>query len=192
MRRVTGVCAVALLFTLAVGAWAQTVYQVDVKRGTVVYVSGNDLVVKMEDNNLRHFVVPADSKFTVDGKEIGLQDLKAGTQLTQTVTLQIAEEVVTQIRTVDAKVLEVKPPHLTIAEGDTEKYITVPEGTTFIINGKQLMLSDLRAGMRVKGTVVTAVPTTVMARTTELTGQTPKPVDAPVLVGVLLIEQVEK
>jgi len=190
-NRFLGGCTLALLSTLSIGAWAQAARQVELRRGTVVYVAGNDLVVRMGDDQLKHFVVPSDSKFTVDGKEVGVQDLKPGTQLTQVITTTVEEQMVTEVRTVDAKVLEVKPPHLTIATGDKEKYITVPEGTIFTIDGKDMTLSDLRAGMHVQGTVVTAVPTPVLARRTQVTGHAPKPVDAPHLVGVLLIEEID-
>ena len=55
-------------------------------------------------------------------------------------------------------------------------------------------LADLREGMRVKGTVVTTVPTTVVSRARNVTGQAPtppKPVATPTLIGVLLIEQAD-
>jgi hypothetical protein len=156
----------------------------------VVYTSGNDLVVRMDDDSLKHFVVPPDSKFMVDGKEVGVQDLQAGTKLTQTITTTNQEELVTNVRTVDVKVLEVKPPHLTVASGDKIKYFKVPEGTRFTINGKEMMLSDLREGMHVKGTVVTTVPKTVAVQTKKVTGQGPATVPTPTLIGVLLIEEV--
>jgi len=187
----SGGCVLALLSTLSIGAWAQAARQIEVRRGTVVYVSGNDLVVRMEDGQLKDFVVPSDSKFTVDGKEIGLQDLTAGTKLTQTITITNEERMITDVRTVDAKVLEVKPPYLTVMTGDKEKYIRVPDGTQFTINGEKMKLSDLKAGMQVQGTLVTAVPTTVAVRKTTVTGQAPKPVETPALVGVLLIYETE-
>ena len=184
-------CTLALLSTLSIGVWAQTAYQIEVNRGTVVYASGNDLTVKMEDGTLKHLVVPSDYKLSVDGKEVSVHDLKPGTKLTQTITTTAEEQLVTEVRTVDVKVLEAKPPRLTIASGDKIKHLRVPEGTTFTVDGKEMTLADLREGMRVKGTVVTTVPTTVMSRAKKVTGQAPKPVATPVLVGVLLIEQAD-
>jgi len=184
-------CTLALLSTLSIGVWAQTAYQIEVNRGTVVYASGNDLTVKMEDGTLKHLVVPSDYKLSVDGKEVSVHDLKPGTKLTQTITTTAEEQLVTEVRTVDVKVLEAKPPNLTIAAGNKIKHLRVPEGTRFTVNGKEMTLADLREGMRVKGTVVTTVPTTVMSRAKKVTGQAPKPVATPVLVGVLLIEQAD-
>ncbi len=188
--------AVALLSTLSIGARAQEIeHGIEINRGSVVYVSGNDLVVKMRDGNLKHFVVPGDSKLKVDGKDVAVRDLKPGTMLTQIITTTTTEEMVSEIRTVDGKVLEAKPPYLTIATGDKIKRLRVPEGTKFTVGGKEMMLADLREGMRVRGTVVTTVPTTVEYRTSDVSGQAPpppKPVATPALVGVLLIEETEK
>jgi len=139
----------------------------------------------MEDGTVKHFVVPADYKLSVDGKEVSVQDLKPGTRLTQTITTTTDEQLVSEVRTVDLKVLEVKPPYLTIASDDKIKHLRVPEGTKFTVNGKEMMLSDLKENMRIKGTVVTTVPTTTVSQGRRVTGT----VDTPVIVGVLLIEQ---
>ena len=189
-----GGCTLALLSALSIGAWAQTTYQVDVNRGTVVYVSGNDLIVRMEDNQLKYFSVPSYYQFTIDGKQVSVHDLKPGTKLTQTITTTIVEQSVTDVRTVDAKILEVKPPYLTFAMGDTIKRVKVPDGTLFTIDGKQMMLPDLKEGMRVKGTVATTVPTSGYVTATKVTGKTPSKnaVATPTMEGVLLIEEVDK
>jgi len=188
-----GGCTLVLLSTLSIGAWAQTTHQVDLKRGTVVYASGNDVIVRMEDSTLKHFVVPNDYRLTVDGKEVSVHDLKAGTVLTQSITTTIDEEMVTEVRTVDAKVLEAKPPvDLTLASGDKIKHLRVPDGTRFTVNGKEMTLADLHEGMRIKGTVVTTVPAKVVSSSKTMSGRSPaKPVKTPNVVGVLLIERVE-
>ena len=52
---------------------------VTVERGEVVSVVGNDLFVKMDDGQIRHFPnVPESTKVNVDGKELGIHDLKPG------------------------------------------------------------------------------------------------------------------
>src|SRR5215471_9153259 len=58
-----------------------------VARGEVVFVQGNDLIVKMEDGTLRHLSnVPESARATVDGKEIGIHDVKVGMKLEKTIT----------------------------------------------------------------------------------------------------------
>lgn len=182
-------CMLALLATLSIGSWGQTTHQIEINQGTVVYASGNDLVVRMEDGTIRHYLVPGDSKLSVDGKAVSVRDLKSGTKLTQTIITTTEAASVSDVRTVDLKVLEVSPPFLTLASGDTIKHLRVPEGTTFTVDGKEMMLTDLRKDMRVKGTVVTTVPTTVVVQKRKVSGQTP--VATPPLVGVLLFEQSE-
>jgi hypothetical protein len=59
MRRILACeCRQAMLAVASVLAFGQTSEKVDVKKGTVVYVSGQDVVVKLDDGAVRHFVVP--------------------------------------------------------------------------------------------------------------------------------------
>ena len=58
--------------------------------GEVLYVEGNNLVVKMANGQVRTFTnVPDSRKATVDGKELGVRDLQPGTWLTATVTKSV-------------------------------------------------------------------------------------------------------
>ena len=55
---------------------------VKVERGEVVAVEGNELIVKMEDGSIRHFPnIPESIKITVDGKQLGIHDLRPGMKL---------------------------------------------------------------------------------------------------------------
>jgi hypothetical protein len=184
-------CRVALFCTLPLGVWAQ--HQVEVKQAKVLYVSGNDVVIKTTDGNTRHLVVPSDFRFKVDGKEIGVSDLRTGTVLTQTITTTTEEKMVTNSINVDAKVIEVAPPYLTVGMDDKIKRVKVPTGTTFTIDGKTKTLTELKAGMRVKGTVITSTPTSVVTRSRNVSGQTParEIIVTPLASGVLLIEEVD-
>src|ERR1700740_3101865 len=57
-------------------------HEVSVERSEVVHVSGNDLVVKMEDGSLQNFDnLPESDRLMVDGKEIGIHELKPGMKL---------------------------------------------------------------------------------------------------------------
>ena len=72
----------ALAFGIgAVSAWAQDTtttairhgdptLETTVKNAEIVYVEGNDLVLKLEDGKVEHLVVPSNEKFTIDGKEL--------------------------------------------------------------------------------------------------------------------------
>jgi hypothetical protein len=176
----------ALTGALALSAFGQTSEKIEVKNGKVVYVSGQDLVVKMADGSVKHVVVPPDFKFHVNGKDIGIQDLKAGTALTQTITTTTTDTDVTSVKNVDVTVKDVKAPYVVVQSADgTTKQVKVPDGTKFNVEGGQKTVFDLRPGMKLKGTVVTTTPHTVVSSKQKVTGKAPP---TPKIVGVLLID----
>ena len=127
------------------------------REGTVAYVSGNHVVVRMQDGTVKHVEVPDDQTFDIDGKQVKVGDLKPGTRLMQVVTTTTKDVTVSSIRTVDLRVIQAVPPRLLNVQQTSDgvqKVFTVPAGTTFDVNGKSMKLADLREGMRIKGTVI--------------------------------------
>jgi hypothetical protein len=201
----------AALLTLAgavvtAGVWAQDTsesttqkgaaqYETTTKSGTVVYVSGNDLVVKGDNGVVKHFTVPDSQMFTVDGQQVNVHQLKAGTHLTATVTTRTVPTTVKTVRTIDGKVWYVNPPNtviLTLPDGTNKEY-KVPKGQMFNINGQQQSVFHLKKGMNVSATVVTEEPTTVVTQQQHIAGVAPPPPPPPAqpmpdTVAVLLIE----
>src|SRR5580700_6876350 len=90
---VVGVICAA--FTLSLSAQVETkttqtsdkaMVSTQVESGTVVTVSGNDLVVQMSDGTIRHFAnVSESARVTVDGKQLGIHDLQPGMKLQRTI-----------------------------------------------------------------------------------------------------------
>ncbi len=149
----------------------------EVRRGEVVYVSGNELVVKMEDGSVKHFTVPDDFRFDVEGKQLSVRELTPGMKLTQRVTTTSTPKTVTTVRTISGTVWQVNPPKMVILTGPDgkNKQYTVPDGTKFKIDGEDKTVFDLRQGMKVSATVVTATPETEVTRRATVTGQAPAP-----------------
>jgi hypothetical protein len=86
----------------------RTTMQVQMERGEVVIVDGNDLVVKMEDGTIRHFPnVPESAKVTVDGKQLGVHDLKPGMKLQRSIITASTAQTITTVQTVTGKVWHV-------------------------------------------------------------------------------------
>jgi LPXTG-motif cell wall-anchored protein len=165
-------------------------HQVQVERGEVVYVSGNDIVVRMENGEVRHVTVPDSARATVDGKELSVHDLKPGMKLQRTIVTTTTPKLVTTVRTVQGKVFHVNAPStviLTLAD-NTNKQYKVPKDQKFMIDGQQKTVFDLRKGMNVSATVVTQVPETVVAQQRKVTGSAPPPPPTPQIEGALLIE----
>jgi hypothetical protein len=175
---------------------AQTTTGTESRSGTVVYVSGNDLVVKRDDGVVKHVVVPESTTVDVDGKQLTVHDLKPGMRLTRTITTVTKSEDVRTVRVVKGKVWMVNPPHVivTLANGQSKQF-KVPDGMKFDVGGQEVSVFHLKKGMNLTATIVTTTPETIASSTSTVTGTAPvvakaapKPVTPP-LVGVLLIEE---
>lgn len=196
--------AVCSAFTLSVSAQVQTkttstsgkaTVTTEVKRGEVVFVSGNSVVIKMEDGTLRHFDnVPESARVTVDGQQLGVHDLKVGMKLEKTITTSTTPETVTTVKSVTGKVWFVNPPStviLTLEDGKNQEF-KIPNGQKFNINGQLVDAWGLRKGMTVNATKVVETPTTVIAQRQKLTGEMPPPPPPPPAdVPILVVEEVE-
>jgi len=165
--------------------------RVKVDRAEVVLVSGNDLVLKMEDGTIRHIAnVPDTFKAVVDGKEIGIYDLKAGMILERTTTMTTTPKVVTTVQTIKGKVYNVNPPsyvYLTMANGTNEKF-EIPKGQRFKVEGQMVDAWALKPGMNITATKVVEFSTTEIEQQRKLTGSMPAPppvppADAPILIA---------
>jgi len=192
---------------LSVGVWAQDVSETTVKKGeanyqttvrsaTVVYVSGNDLVVRMDDTGaVQHFTVPDTATADVDGQQLTVHQLKPGMHLTKSITTRTVPQTVKTVRTIQGRVWHVNPPNtviLTLPDNTNRQY-RVPQGQMFNINGREQTVFQLRRGMNVSATVVTEEPVTTVSQTTAVTGTAPPPPPPPAQpmpekVAVLLIE----
>ncbi|MCI0540925.1 MAG: hypothetical protein L0Z50_37465 [Verrucomicrobiales bacterium] len=193
------ICAGAAPAQTAAAQTGPATVQTEVRRGEVVYVSGNNLVVRAEDGQVKNFVVPDDFKFNVDGKQLSVYELTPGMRLTQTITTTTTPKTVRSARTITGKVWYANPPKsviLTLPDGSNKQY-TVPKGTKFMVDGRESTVFDLRKGMNVSATVITEMPEVDVRRTATVTGQAPPPVvaeappETPEPAGPLLIEVVE-
>jgi len=195
--------AVCLAFALGVSAQVQT--QTDttaqtptvatkVEKGEIVFVSGNSVVVKMEDGSLRHFDnVPETARITVDGKQLGVHDLQAGMKVQRTITTTTTPETITTVQSVTGKVWQVNPPLsviLTMDDGKNQQF-KIPKGQKFNVNEQTLDAWGLKPGMMISATKVVEVPQTVITQQRKLTGEMPPPPPAPPAdVPILVVEEV--
>ena len=164
-----------------------------VQRGEVVYVSGNDLIVKMEDGTIKHISnVPESARVTVDGKELGIHDLKPGMKLEKTITTTTTPKVITTVKTVTGKVWNVTPPTsviLTLEDGTNQQF-KIPKDQKFNVDGQMVDAWGLKKGMRISATKVVEEPITEVEHQAKVTGQMPPPPppppsDAPILVALV-------
>lgn len=171
----------------------QSSHIVNVQRGKVVLVDGNDLIVQMDDGSLRHFPnVPESARVLVDGKELGIHDLKPGMTLQRTITTTTTPQTITTVQTVTGTVFHVTPPLSVILrlQDGTNQSFKIPKGQKFNVNGQIMDAWGLKKGMTVNATRVVETPVTQVSQAQNITGVMPPPPpappapDVPVLVAV--------
>jgi hypothetical protein len=166
-----------------------------VDRGEIVYVNGNDVVVKMEDGTLRHFSnVPESTRINVDGKELGVHDLKVGMKVQRTVTTTTTPKTITTVKSVTGKVWHVTPPTsviLTLEDGKNQQF-KIPKDQKFNVDGQMVDAWGLKKGMKISATKVVEEPVVDVEHERQLTGSMPPPppppppADQPILVAVVV------
>lgn len=165
-------------------------HEVNVERGEVVYVSGNDVVIKMENGEIRNFNVSDNARATVEGKEISVHDLKPGMKLEHTITTTTTPTEVITVRTIQGKVWHVNAPRSVVLDlgGGNHKMYKIPKGQKFTVDGQEKSAFDLKKGMNITATVITTEPVTVAERHRKTTGSMPPPPPTPPEEGALLVE----
>lgn len=167
--------------------------ETSVERAEVVSVQGNDLIVKMEDGTIRHFANVADTaRVMVDGKELGIHDLKPGMKLERTITTVTTPKTVITTQAVTGKVWQITPPTsviLTLENGENQRF-NIPKGQKFNVDGQMVDAWGLKKGMRVTATKVVEEPVTEVEHQKQVTGQMPPPppsppADQPIVIAVL-------
>jgi hypothetical protein len=202
VRNLLGAGLICMAFALVTNAQEQTqtqvqagqpTRQISVRRGTVVYVSGNNVVMKGEDGRIRAFNnVPDSARIIVDGQPLSVHDVRPGMKIERITITKTTPEVITTIKTVTGTVFSVTPPIsvvLTLEDGKNQEF-KIPDGTKFTIDGQPTDAFSLKPGMKVSATAVTEVPETVVTKRSRMLGQMPAPPpetispDAPLIIIV--------
>ena len=127
----------------------------------------------MADGTLRNFEnVPASAKVTVDGKQLGVRDLKPGMKLQRTITTTTTPMTITTVETVKGKVWAITPPLsiiLTLEDGKNQQF-KIPEDQKFNVDGQMVDAFAVRKGMIITATKITEQPAVEVTQTKTVTG----------------------
>jgi LPXTG-motif cell wall-anchored protein len=191
MCHLLGAGALCLAFAFATYAQVKTetkttaevpTHDVKVQRGTIVYVSGNNVVIKMDDGTLRHFDnVPDTTTVTVDGKQLNVHQVQPGMKIEQQTITTTTPKMITTIKTVSGTVWQVSPPNsviLTMENGKNQRF-NIPKGQIFNIDGKPYDAFGLKKGMKVSAQQVTESPEVLVTQEVKRTGVAPPPPPPP-------------
>ena len=148
-------------------------------QSTVVYVGGNDLVVKAADGKVLNYFVPAGTTFASGGATVALAGLAPGASVTVPAAAG-TPQVVASVQVVKAaKVYGTTPPDgITLTTSMGSKDFIVPTGSTFSVGGKSLALADLASDVAIDATIIT--PAAADAKVVP-------PPATPTMVGTLLV-----
>lgn len=194
---------VFLASTLTMNAQVKTQTQVEhgtathdvkVERGEVLRVEGNDLFVKMDDGQLRHFPNVSDTvTVKVDGKDLTIHELKPGMKLERVTVTSSTPRMVTTVQSVTGKVWNINPPSsviLTLEDGTNQSF-KIPKGQKFMVDGQQVDAWGIKKGMKISATRIVETPETVVSREVTRTGSLPPPPPAPPADVPMLIVEVK-
>ena len=180
-------CMAFLTFTLVATAQmpsttkssipGQVTVHTETLSGTVVAIEGNHLAVRMSTGEMRTFDVKSGARATVDGKEIGIEDLKVGTELTATYTTTTTPITDRTVTVGTGRVWHVQGSTviLTLPNGENRMY-KVKDDYKFTIEGnKKATVFDLRKGMVISAEKIVEEPRTEIASNRKVTGTAPPP-----------------
>jgi hypothetical protein len=175
MKRLAIVLFLVILLVPAAALMAQGSNSVEVKKGTVVAVYGDKLVVKMANGETKEIAVPADFKFTVDGKPVGLAELKPGTELTAVITTTKAPQTVKTVQIKNGEVLKVAGNTVWFRHDGKYKSYQAPVGFKVDVGGKKVSINDLTPGTKLTAQFVYTTEKTLSEREVKVSGKAPAP-----------------
>ena len=145
-------------------------------RGEVVAVGPTWLVAKMTPGgDYRLFHVRPGAVATIEGTKKSLSQLRMGTMLTAAVTQEQTPLVKRTTTITQGRLLWSSANTIVVAvENSENRQYAVPPGFKFTVEGKQLGVEELRAGMVLTGTNIVEEPVTSITEQTVVYGTEPK------------------
>jgi LPXTG-motif cell wall-anchored protein len=165
LRMIRMALAAALVCLSASAALAQTTTATETKQFRVIAVEGNTLVVSLPEGT-RELTVPDDFRFTVDGRQLSVRELKPGMSGTATVTTRTTSTPVTVTEVKDGTVLYTTGMSIIVRTGDETKLFTQSDidkrNIKIMRGGKPAHIQDFRQNDRLTATIVTTMPPKVL------------------------------
>jgi hypothetical protein len=158
-RKFAPVVVVALC-VVATGVWAQET-MIEIKNGEVLGVYGDRLVVR-EADGVKEYNVPEGFRFDMDGKKVGVADLKPGMRLTAMITTTERPHEMSTTEVTRAEVVHRVGSTVVVRteDGKIQRYGS-KDAVGVIMhdkNGKPIRIDQLEKGDFVTATVISQQP----------------------------------
>ncbi len=128
-------------------------------------MQGSQLVVRLPEGT-RELTVPADFRFTVDGKQLAVSELKPGMKGTATITTKTTVTPVTVTEVKNGTVMQTSGGSVLVKTDEGFKNFTQGDldkrGVKIVKDGKPIDLSSLRRDDRLTATIITSKPPRVL------------------------------
>jgi hypothetical protein len=164
-RRSVLVVGALLMMTVVFASAQQQTTSTATKNFEVITVAGNDLVVKLPEGT-RQLTVPDDFRFTVDGQQMSVRELKPGMKGTATITTKTTLHPVSVTEVKNGTVRQVTGSTILVQTNEGFRSFTQGEvdkrGVKIVRDGKPIELAELRSGDSLTATIVTTKPPRVV------------------------------
>jgi hypothetical protein len=167
IRFVAVLTASLLSLSVGVASAQQSSTKAETKKFTVIAVDGNQLVVRLPEGT-REITVPEDFRFTVNGQQMSVHELKPGMSGTATITTTTTVTPVTVTEVKNGTVQQVVGSTIIVRTPEGFKSFTQGEvdkrGVKIMKGGKPVQLADLHAGDQLAATIITSKPPQIMTK----------------------------
>ena len=163
MKKVLVTAAVVALTSVA--ALAQQSTTSETKTFEVLSVQGNQLVVSLPEGT-RELTVADDFRFTVNGKQLSVRELRPGMKGTATITTRTTVTPVTVTEVKNGTVAYSAGSTIIVRTEEGVKSFTQSDvdkrGVKIMRAGKPAQVSDFRQGDKLSATIITSLPPKVL------------------------------
>lgn len=147
-------------------AQATTSTSTETKQVEVIAVDGNDIVVRMEEVT-RQLTVPEDFRFTLDGNQVSVHELRPGMVGTATITSRTTITPVTVTEVKNGTVAQAGGSRIVVrtADGQLRSFTQSDidkRGIKIVRDGKPAQVSDFRIGDNLTATIITTLPPAIV------------------------------
>jgi hypothetical protein len=167
LAALVGTCLLGIGVSAGWAQVAQTSKSIETKAFEVVEVTGNKLIAKTADG-AKEYTVPEDFRFTVNGQQMSVHELKPGMKGVATITTITTTRPVTVTEVKRGTVMQASGNSIVVKSDAGIKMFTQGDldqrNVTIMRDGQEVALSALHSGDMLTATIVTALPPEVMTQ----------------------------